>query len=92
MLGNVLARKRGRRKKRNSLTPQIEHYASPCKQEAHPSDDVKPCQNVQNRRNNSRRAVQDVSNHKITEFFPVRRSSRKTGKQLEVGTCFEMSI
>ncbi|VDM52636.1 unnamed protein product, partial [Angiostrongylus costaricensis] len=30
-----------------------------------------------------RRAVQDVSNHKITEYFPVRRSSRKTSKQLE---------
>ncbi|KAK6032360.1 SET domain protein [Ostertagia ostertagi] len=83
MLGNVLARKRGRRKKRNSLTPQIEHCVSPCKQEAQSSDDAKPCQNVQNRRNNPRRGVQDVSNHKITEFFPVRRSSRKTGKQLE---------
>uniref|UniRef100_A0A1I7XAU2 SET domain-containing protein n=1 Tax=Heterorhabditis bacteriophora TaxID=37862 RepID=A0A1I7XAU2_HETBA len=31
-----------------------------------------------------RKAVQDVSNHKITEYFPVRRSSRKTGKQIEV--------
>lgn len=31
-----------------------------------------------------RRAVQDVSNHKITEYYPVRRSCRKTGKQIEV--------
>ncbi|CAD6190289.1 unnamed protein product [Caenorhabditis auriculariae] len=30
-----------------------------------------------------RQAVKDVSNHKITEFFPVRRSSRKTSKQIE---------
>ena len=32
----------------------------------------------------TRRVVKDVSNHKITEFFPVRRSSRKTSKQIEV--------
>ncbi|XGW15635.1 hypothetical protein V3C99_001242 [Haemonchus contortus] len=83
MLGNVIARKRGRRKKRNSLAPQNEQCASPCKQDAQSSVDTKPCQHIQNRRNNPRKAVQDVSNHKITEFFPVRRSSRKTGKQLE---------
>ncbi|CAI5444659.1 unnamed protein product [Caenorhabditis angaria] len=30
-----------------------------------------------------RTAVKDVSNHKITEFFQVRRSNRKTSKQIE---------
>lgn len=83
MLGNVIARKRGRRRKRNSLIPQMDHSHSQCDQEAHSLNESKSSQNGQVRRSNQRRAVQDVSNHKITEYFPVRRSSRKTSKQLE---------
>ncbi|KAJ1355042.1 hypothetical protein KIN20_012164 [Parelaphostrongylus tenuis] len=88
MLGNVVARENeavGR--KRNSLTPQQvpDHNQSQCDLEAKSSESEspKPSQNGQIRRNNQRRDVRDVSNHKITEYFPVRRSSRKTSKQLE---------
>ncbi|WKY00150.1 hypothetical protein Q1695_014761 [Nippostrongylus brasiliensis] len=74
MLGQVIARRRGRRTKRNSLTPQIDNCASPCKPLAQTSKEKekeKPSLAVNNnRRNNGRRAVQDVSNHKITDYFP----------------------
>ncbi|ETN78638.1 hypothetical protein RB195_009832 [Necator americanus] len=81
MLGNVVAQKRSRRKKKYSLiSPTVDDSHT---KEEQPSLDSKACSGAQTRRNNGRKAVQDVSNHKITEFFPVRRSSRKTGKQLE---------
>ncbi|KIH63630.1 hypothetical protein ANCDUO_06066 [Ancylostoma duodenale] len=89
MLGNVIAQKRGRRRKRNSLAPLAIQDDLPNEKETQPNSDPKTCPGTQIRRNNPRRGVQDVSNHKITEFFPVRRSSRKTGKQLEVWFYYE---
>ncbi|EYB83519.1 hypothetical protein Y032_0334g2849 [Ancylostoma ceylanicum] len=83
MLGNVIAQKRGRRRKRNSLVPLAIQDDLHIEKETQPNSDSKTCPGTQIRRNNPRRGVQDVSNHKITDFFPVRRSSRKTGKQLE---------
>ncbi|CAJ0599529.1 unnamed protein product [Cylicocyclus nassatus] len=87
MLGKVIAQRRCRRKKRNSLVSLTETHENkkPMEKEIQSQNviDANTTAGVQTRRNSPRKAVQDVSNHKITDFFPVRRSSRKTGKQLE---------
>ncbi|CAI4232322.1 unnamed protein product [Auanema sp. JU1783] len=67
MLGHVVAQKRGGRRKKRASM-----VPDTPKEKDHNSNTRK-----------TRKAVQDVSNHKITEYFPVRRSSRKTGKQIE---------
>ncbi|KAK6048440.1 hypothetical protein COOONC_14055, partial [Cooperia oncophora] len=77
MLGNVLARKRGRRKKRNSLTPQIEHYASPCKQEAHPSDD-------EEEKGALRDAIYNMTNETLVEIY----MDEKKGRGIRAGKSF----
>ncbi|CAJ0609186.1 unnamed protein product [Cylicocyclus nassatus] len=77
---------RCRRKKRSSLVSLTETHESkkPMAKEIQ-SQNVIDARTavVQTRRNSPRKAVQDVSNHKITDFFLVLQSSRKTGKQLE---------
>ncbi|CAJ0594322.1 unnamed protein product [Cylicocyclus nassatus] len=72
---------RCRRKKRNLLVSLRETHESkkPMAKEIQSQNviDAKTAV-VQTRRNSPRKAVQNVSNHKITDFFPVLRISRKT--------------